>query len=112
MARLTVPHPRNDARKSHIATADAVATPAVATPDVAPVAVATPLARMVEARNRLQVIETYVTRAALTALMGEAAFAGDEAQVSLCAKALAGDLTAHRACARVIANALAQAVGS
>ena len=49
-----------------------------------------------------------VTEAALEALRGEAASAGDDAQVTTCDRALAGDADARRACARVIAEAIAQ----
>ena len=45
----------------------------------------------------------------IQALSDEAAAAGDEAQVALCAAALDGDTDARRECARVIAEAAAQA---
>jgi hypothetical protein len=50
-----------------------------------------------------------VTNDDIAALSTEAAAAGDEAQVALCTAALIGDTDARRECARVIADAAAQA---
>jgi len=53
-----------------------------------------------------------ITRAQIAALRSEAGVAGDLAQVAICDRALAGDAEARRECARVIADAAAQAVAS
>lgn len=49
-----------------------------------------------------------ITDPQIEALSAEAAAAGDLAQVALCNRALDGDESARAACARVIADALAQ----
>ena len=53
--------------------------------------------------------DTTITYAQIEALATEAHAAGDVAQVDLCRAALEGDETARAACARVIADAAAQA---
>ena len=53
-----------------------------------------------------------VSPAQIRALRSEAGVAGDLAQVAICDRALAGDADARRECARVIADAAAQAVAS
>jgi hypothetical protein len=53
--------------------------------------------------------QTVTTAAQIETLRAEAAAAGDEAQVDVCTAALEGDADARRECARVIAEADAQA---